>query len=140
MIKLKTLVSESFKIDDIQIEIEIKKSDPSSYGVSEKDLPNMQNWGLRTRDQEPYIVLCKAYYNKTLIGQSMFGYWGGENKFVKSDSVYVLPRFRKMGVANKMYDAVEKYINGNILPSAYQTSGGKGLWKKRLKNKSLGKL
>lgn len=140
MIKLTSILNEGIDLNSIRYDVSIEQSDPSSHGVSEKDLPNMTNWPLRTRDQEPYVVIVNAFNkNNILIGKAMFGYWGKGNDFLKADSVYVIPRYRKLGIANQMYNAAEKKISGHIMPSAYQTSAGKGLWKKRLREDALGK-
>src|SRR4051812_9441459 len=119
MIKLRSILTEikkDWNINNIDFNVSVHKADTKAQGVSEKDLPNMENWPLKTRDNHDNVVIVTAVFKGKLIGKAMFGYWG-TYAGLTGDSVYVMPSYRKLGIANKMYDEAEKFIGGKIMPS-----------------------
>lgn len=114
---------------NMTITVSCHQQDQTGAQVSEYDLPDMRNWGLRTRDREPYVVVVTCQnQSRRVIAKAMFGWWG-RGAMLKEDSVFVSPHYRRRGIASAMYARASHATGGHyIRPSPYHTREGDKFW------------
>ena len=94
--------------------------------------------GIRGLDGDVYIRVLKdpggrpifnVYYQGNKIASFKMS---GQGNYISDADV--LPSYRRKGIANKVYDFIEDYLDIKIIPSPmYQTPDGKDFWKARIK-------
>ena len=103
------------------------------------DLYRYRLEGIKGLDGDVYIRVIKDPYQ----GRPIFNVYYQGNKIASfkmsgqgnyiSDADVLLP-YRRKGIATKVYDFIEDYLNIKIMQSPmYQTQNGKDFWKARIK-------
>lgn len=72
--------------------------------------------------------IAHAYFNSV-----------GENK-LRANKIFVQEKYRRQGIASKIYSLVEKETNRKIVPSATQSDDAKKFWANRKKNPMITQL
>jgi GNAT superfamily N-acetyltransferase len=95
-------------------------------GPSVAELSDMDNWPQASRHGEPYIFRVRAVdANDRPAGQAFLGWWGSPEGAPRLESIYVVPKCRRRGVASAMVRLVERAARMKPMHSPFLTNDGR---------------